>query len=456
MNNQLKTQYTLLGFVGGDMWSGMSASERGRLRRLLSHAAELSHHVGLRRATWFNTVRSPLENKIYGAAQWVTIQVSDRNVETVGQDPTSRVNVAGLPYVPSTESPTTAVYLVDGEMHLTVGDDVPITIGGSSEYEVASSELDKYATWYVIHTHLRPVTLLNSEGIEYVVGTDYTFGETGLVFNQDPLRLFPDNTAHGSWYIEDYTSGLSYLVGATIRAGGDGVVKQVRSADSIRNLEEACANVCGFLWSTGENVVLQVAPVSGGYLYELSEGARVLIEYPHVTMSVGAVVSAGSVLGGTIRFSYASTPADDDWFNSVTIGEISESSFIPGLPFRMQLFDDYEHVFTLNADSRLVGDTCSDEFWWWLDKQNRVGETTLHEHIGLTIPETSTQTNLIRGMLSYGGWANWVIVKTHRWEDWNQEVKDSLLKFSRRQKPAGTVMLRVADDVSGADPVTVS
>jgi hypothetical protein len=332
--------------------------------------------------------------------------------------------------------------------------------GPSNGSVVGPSKVYETTGRYILGTDLQPLTILSDSGREYVAGVDYTFCVGGLLFNSNPYDLFPDGNAVANISVAGRSSVIEYVAKtARLRNGAAGVVSLLRDTFSPINLLHAISDVCGFLWLDENDTVIAVNDTVFGVVYELESAGRVCVDYPHIRHRAGEFVRRNSILGNPIVLNSSKHGMDSNWSDAVSTGTITEKSFLPPLPYEFT-FPDYDVDLSTRPTAiagQLVftGGGASDEFWNWLHRQQSTHATSLATSLGFSTTNETRRINILRELLTYGGWGSWIIAKVVGWDDWQETRRAGLIAFLDLHKPAGVVILQVPSDASDTYGVSV-
>lgn len=455
----LTNQFTLLGFVGGDAWARVVPESKRQLRSLLAATAMTSSHPWMRKIGTYLNPYGSLESNTTAVEVGVCLPINEKTVRYTGPDQNYRVVVGGVPFRPSATSEV-AAHGADG-LPLFDEDGTQLLDGSAANgAAVGHPKVGETSGRYIVITYIQPLTLLSGSGHEYLAGVDYTFCVGGLSFNNNPFDLFPDGNAIAGITVTERSSAIEYAAkSCRLRNGATGVVSLLRDAFTPGNLLHAISDVCGFLWLDNDDTVIAVEDTIFGVVYELEGVGRVCVGYPHVRHRPGEFIKGNSVIGNPIILYSSKHGADNNWSSHISIGTVTGDSFLPPIPYEFE-FRDYEvdlHTRDVSLDDELLlsGGGASDEFWGWLHRQQSTHDTYLANSLGFSTTSETRRVNVIRALLSYGGWGSWIIAKVVGWNDWPEARRAALISFLDLHMPAGVVFLQVPSDASDTYGVSV-
>ena len=458
MSQPLKLQYSLFGQVGGDVWPRADKADHPKMRTLVSQAAQANTHPGVSSVEARLHVEDEFESLMCGLNRGTTIFVNENTVKYFGPNPNARISVGGVPTRPSLDSaifPSSNGFrlLTDGNEIITdeyYGD--VFFPGRDNVTHVIPEDVFVSVGFYLLETEIQPPSIISKTGRIFFAGSDYALHPEGLLFNENPSDLLGESVST-IWEVEPRRSILEYATACgELNSGAIGIVDYARQGVTPKVLTRALCNVAGFHWLENDDTVLSVNRTTFGIAYELEKVGRVTIAYPHIAYVPGQAVYGGRIFGDTIVVDGAVSGADTTWYTDTRIETVAFDDFLPPLPWNVSLNNSTRPYTATGADLVVSGAlddaTAADEasFWQWLRAQEVSEDKSFGTSAGFTTPGETREFNLVTELLKFGGWQNWLFIKTYEWRNWSEEAKANVKAFAARYKLAGTVFLRVDNE----------
>lgn len=318
-------------------------------------------------------------------------------------------------------------------------------VGGTPD---AISPEDLELKWLVpVPTNSYPAVI--AVGDRYLTaGVDFQVQRGALVFREDPFPLFQDQEClHclAAWVDESYL--LDYPLAAD--HGGvaaQGVVTFLREGQSALTLRNALADIAGRVVLSTAATVSTAQQWCDRWIYELSDGQRLEIDYAHDPYLPGTYLPAGTLFGGGIRVE-GGRPGNEmwhrvfNWSRGIPMGEISPFSglTIPDHPLRFEAGPANGDTFRVRAWLSGEPDTLA-RYWSWIDSCEDATGRYLNDALGLSAEGETVYHNGVDFFFQHGLGEKALVVELNRAHLGGQAYQ-RCVDFAKKEKLHNTVLI---------------
>ncbi len=314
----------------------------------------------------------------------------------------------------------------------------------------AEDVLPAGSDWYLIPTPIgvTPVVIESKSGDMLVSGVDFT-AHTGYIATRlSPTTVFPAGLVRIVAAYVDLPQPNSFVLSAPVgRRCSKYLMEYARKTQSLRAFRRAAAEYCGMYVFPEHDIVLGMRVIPGATVYTTAAAGALRIDYPHMPLPVGHVVSAGTVVGPRLELLTESASSPVSVFSrALDAGAVvSLDGMLPvkGLlaPNSSSVLLDYVEIDPISgrphARLHVEGPQPALDALW--SKQKRHELATGEFLYDQFFPDGGSQRLLNFGdiVASYYGTQLTLLL----YADLRSDMEALLLRFVSEHKPAGCVML---------------